>query len=78
MGRSQHHLVTVAPRASHCRAEADGGGGLLAANHVERVGAAVPVLLLVELPGVGPAGAKRPINLEYSLVNKVRFLLLMI
>ena len=64
--RSQHHLVTVAPRAGHRRAEGDRGGGLLAANHVECVGATVPVLLLVELPGVGPAGAKRPINLEIS------------
>lgn len=64
MSRSQHHLVAVAPRASHGRAEADGQGGLAAANNVERVGAAVTVLLLVELPFVSPAGAERPINLE--------------
>ena len=61
---SHHHLVAVAARAGHGGAEADGHGGLAAANHVEHVGAAVAVLLLVELPHVRPAGAERPVNLE--------------
>ena len=61
---SHHHLVAVAARAGHGGAEADGHGGLAAANHVEHVGAAVAVLLLVELPHVRPARAERPVNLE--------------
>ena len=61
---SHHHLVAVAARAGHGGAEADGHGGLAAAHHVEHVGAAVAVLLLVELPHIRPAGAKRPVNLK--------------
>ena len=64
MSGSQHHLVAVAPRAGHGGAEADGHGGLAAADDVKHVGAAVAVLLLVELPDVRPAGAERPVNLQ--------------
>ena len=74
---SHHHLVAVAARAGHGGAEADGHGGLAAANHVEHVGAAVAVLLLVELPHVRPARAERPVNLEEEGAYKFKLCILL-